>query len=157
MPTFLVAQIAIGLSYLAYYNSREKFRLDLFEKRYESYQNCLSVCSAILQHGDIPDAIKFVEERKKFESSVNKSFRGEGYSLSYFLFGPEIKKLYEELNLMYSHLSTYSNNTLSELSHEERIKQNLQKHEHVSKTWEIVKNLPHTFSKYFDMSEYVKR
>ena len=157
LPTFFVAVIATALSGLSYINARDKVRLELFKQRYETYQSCLSVCRAILIHGDIPNAKKFAEDRQNFEKAVNRSFRGEGFHLSSFLFGPDVKPLFDQLNSMYSHLSTYSSSTLREMDPAQSEKAAREKFEYFSRVWDIVnKDLPNTFNRYLDMSDYKK-
>jgi len=97
-PTFCISVVALGFSYLSYYNSREKFRLDLFDKRYESYRNCMKFCSYIIQYGGLPDFENDGDARKEVELTMTQSFRGEGFHLATFLFGKNIGELYSDLN-----------------------------------------------------------
>ena len=48
LPIFFVSVVALGFTHLSYYNSREKFRLDLFDKRYEIYRNSVEFCKYII-------------------------------------------------------------------------------------------------------------
>lgn len=157
VPTFFLAWIASIFAYLSFNNVREKIRLELFEKRFSSYQGCLHVCSLILKNGNIPDAKKFLEEREAFEKSANESFRGYGYHFSYFLFGNDIKDLYNEVNRIYSHLSAYSDKAISELHGERRLEAIEKRHKYLERTWEITQQMPASFSKYLDMGDYVKK
>ncbi len=57
---------------------------------------------------------------------------------------------------MYSHLSTYSSNTLREMDSKHSQEAIQKNHEYLGRTWEIVNEMPNIFSKYFDMTDYVK-
>ena len=157
LPTFFVAVIALGLSYLSYINARDKVRLDLFKQRFESYQHCLNVCSIILRHGKMPEAEKFLKDREAFEKSAHESFRGTGYHYSYFIFGKDIRDLYEEINTMYAFLSAHPDSNFGTASDIERQDSIEKKYRYLRRTLEIIDQMPIMFSKYLDMSKYIQK
>jgi len=154
-PTFCVSVVALGFSYLAYYNSREKFRLDLFEKRYESYRNCMKFCSYLIQFGGLPDYEKDSDARKDVELIAAQSFRGEGYHLATFLFGKDVAELYGELNKIYAFFSAHPDYVIRQTPDNGRVKEIMDmKFEHIRYMNDILNRMPEIFSKYMNFSRY---
>lgn len=101
--------VAVVFSFLAYQHAKDRFRLDLLEKRWEIYQEILQSCSIVLTHGGLPkhgtdkgrneDIIKALQ-------SAHKSFRGIGHHKMKSLFGPEIYGKMDELNKAYAFFVT---------------------------------------------------
>jgi hypothetical protein len=60
-------------AFLAYKYNKEKFRLDLFEKRWEVYENISIFCSILLRYSRAPDK---QEDIKKASEAMHKSFLG---------------------------------------------------------------------------------
>ena len=155
LPTFFVSVVALGFTHLSYYNSREKFRLDLFDKRYEIYRNSVEFCKYIIRYGGLPDAEKQKDARRDFESIVNQSFQRDGDHLATFLFGDDIADLYNKFNKIYAFFSTYSINVIREISDpEERNRIQLLKFEHLKYLNDIVTKMPDIFSKYMNFSKF---
>lgn len=85
---FLTPMIAIIATYIAYQqhkSSKEKFRFDLYEKRFQVYHSIMQLLGSIISTGKVLD-----EEMKKFLISTSESE---------FLFEDDIR---EYLDLIYS-------------------------------------------------------
>ena len=83
-PTLSVAFVAVFFSAYAYKCSKEKFRLDLQERRWILYSNLMIFCSFISMHGRFP--YKNIKHEPDLDhqfhkalDAANHSFRGEGY------------------------------------------------------------------------------
>jgi len=151
IPTFLVSCIALSFSYYAYLFSKEKFRLDLFEKRWEVYIATLEFCSLVMKYGQIPKHSEDKTRNKEVLDALvaaQNSFRGVGYHKMRSLFGEDIYNLMEELNSAYSWLYSHSRkNTYTD--EESEIEDN-----HIRFIWETVKNLPELFRPYVYFGDY---
>ena len=53
LPATFFSATTAAFSYLAYKFSKEKFRLDLFDKRWVVYENTLEFCSRVTQQGSL--------------------------------------------------------------------------------------------------------
>src|SRR5262249_38609200 len=98
LPTTIFSTGTLVFAYFAYRFSREKFRLDLFEKRFAVYEATLAFCSRAMQ-GPLravrPDQRIAVQEALK---SAEASFRGIGYHKARALFGKDIQNLLDRIN-----------------------------------------------------------
>jgi len=107
-PTLIISCLALGFSFHAYKFSKEKFRLDLLDRRWEIYLEVLKFCSGVMTHGGLPRHDKNDEERNESVvnalKAANASFRGMGYHKARSLFGPEIHEEFEKLNEAYAWL-----------------------------------------------------
>jgi len=109
-PTFSIAFAALYFSYLAYKYSREKFRLDLFEQRYEIYTHIVTFCSSVTSNGVLyfkeGEDKRISESKVKGWKSAEESFRGLGYHKQKMLFGEDIQEVMESLNSCFAQLTT---------------------------------------------------
>lgn len=110
IPTFSIACVAVVFSYLAYKYTKEKFRLDLMEKRWEIYLNVTKFCSSVTSNGVLH--IKEGESSSTIKSKINgikaaeESFRGLGWHKYKMLFGDDIDKVMNDLNSCFAQLTT---------------------------------------------------
>jgi len=133
LPTFFVSLISLSVVYGTAQDSKNKLRLELFEKRYEIYEDLIKFASNALMYGNI---------NEDAEKAAHESFRGLKYHKSQFLFGDDIKDYFYELNKSYSHL--VSHKTINNKS-----EQQIEKwYEHLEKVQDIVKNAPELFKPY---------
>lgn len=93
IPTMTFSAIAAGFAYQAYKYTKEKFRLDLFEKRMSLYE----------------DLYKEVGQISVGSQRMPVATGGINHNKFYFLFGKEIENLIVEINgtLMELNFSTY--------------------------------------------------
>ena len=155
LPTFFVTIITLGFSYLAYYNAREKFRLELFEKRLESYINFYDVCELIVSYGKIPDPKDYPKDHDVLTKAASKSIIGDGRHLTYFLFGDDVKSKYVEVSEIYERLKSRSvkydvHGNISKTDDEENTKD-------IVRVFQIQRLLPELFSKYLNMKSHYQR
>ncbi len=105
IPATIISSIALGFSFYAYIFSRERFRLDLLNKRWEIYEQVLKFCSVVVTHGGLPKHSDNESINKSVITGLeaaHESFRGIGIHKAKSLFGPEIHKKLEELNAHYA-------------------------------------------------------
>jgi hypothetical protein len=105
IPATIISSIALGFSFYAYIFSRERFRLELLNKRWEIYEQVLKFCSVVAIHGGLPKHSDDESINKSVISGLeaaHESFRGIGIHKAKSLFGPEIHKKLEELNAHYA-------------------------------------------------------
>ena len=113
VPATVLGGITALLSYAAYHFSREKVRLDLFDKRWEIYEETLKFCSAVTQEGTLKIGKDNEAQIAGAIKSAHSSFRGIGFHRASALFGDDVQQLFDELNRSYSWLVTYSDRTIS--------------------------------------------
>lgn len=107
--TLFLSFVAALLAALAYFNTRERFRLDLFEKRWPIYEGVVRICSIVQAFGGVPIPARYqgdrdefrVERSRELADLLNENLRGLGYHKSKSLFGPELTY---ELNKLHNHL-----------------------------------------------------
>jgi hypothetical protein len=152
IPSVVFGAVAIFFSYHAYLFSRERFRLDLFEKRWEVYQRTLEFCSQVIKYGGLPrhsDNEKRNEDIIKALSSAHESFRGIGHHKTRSLFGSEIYNHFEKLNNSYSWLLSFGlkeGGDKAALAKEEG--------EHLKFIWQTIEQLPNLFKPYLYFGDY---
>lgn len=143
VPTVVFGAITAILSYLAYRFSREKVRLELFDKRWAIYEETLKFCSLVTEQGTLRYTADNKDQIESAIKSAHSSFRGIGLHRASALFGPEIQKLFDDLNKSYSWLVTYSDQSNGRDSNWP------QKHYHHLKfIWDTVQALPDVFKPY---------
>ena len=94
LPSVILGCITTIFAFCAYKYTKEKFRLELFEKRWEVYENINKFCSIVLKYGDLPKIgkpeDKNYEERRQdiieYQNAAGNSFRGKGFHLKNLLF-----------------------------------------------------------------------
>jgi hypothetical protein len=150
-PATLFSVVAICFSYHAYRFSKEKFRLDLFEKRFEIYQNILEFCSIIATYGNLPIGDHNKEERIRFQQAADASFRSTGFHKTRSLFGEDIYEICLKLNKSYAFFLTYSDRSIR--NPEAYTKEWLENMTFMQNT---IDRLPIIFEAYISFGEYKK-
>ena len=112
LPVFFVSLISAGVVYGNAQDSKNKLRLELFQARYEIYEDLIKFCSHVLQQGDI---------KEDGWKAAENSFRGLKYHKSSFLFGEEIEKYFREINHSFAHVVSFNNNSPEWLEHTTKI------------------------------------
>jgi hypothetical protein len=110
VPTSFGAIATAMFAFLAFRFSKEKFRLDLFERRWSVYENTWKFCSLALTQGKLHADGKNDETIEKALDAADKSFRSEGHHRSQLLFGPDIAEVMAELNAIYARLRSRGQN-----------------------------------------------
>lgn len=93
IPTVVFGAVTVYFSFWAYRFSHDKFRLDLFEKRWAIYEQTLKFCSIVTRHGGLES---LADKQDEFESAVTaaqNSFQGIGFQKAQVLFGDDIKEV----------------------------------------------------------------
>ncbi|MCB9989224.1 MAG: hypothetical protein H6868_10440 [Rhodospirillales bacterium] len=140
--------VAVVFSFLAYMHARERFRLDLLEKRWQVYEKVLEFCSRVTEYGGLP---KHGDDGDRNQAIINaliaanESFRGIGYHKARSLFGPEIHRKFDELSKAYAFFVTYS-----DISHDKID----EKHKKLMFVWETIKELPDLFKPYVYFGDF---
>jgi len=98
VPQFWVSILVLGISYWGLVYTRERLRLDLFEKRFAIYDNLLTYCSSLMQLGTLEHTPERAAEVEAAINAAHESFRGLGFHKAKALFGPDIEKLLNDMN-----------------------------------------------------------
>lgn len=109
VPQLWVSFIAVCLTYWACLFTKEKFRLDLLDKRFEIYERTLEFCGLVTTAGTLHPKDDDKGVVLAAIQAAEKSFRGIGYHKARALFGPEVSELFEKLNNSYAYLSAFGN------------------------------------------------
>jgi hypothetical protein len=148
IPATIFTFLATLFAYTGLYYTKEKFRLDLYEKRFEIYCKTLDFCSLIMTHGGMPRE-RHQEHIDNAVLAAKGSFAGIGYHQTRALFGSDIADLFEKLNRTYAWLSTYDEPL--DLDHHVWAKR---KHDSILFIWETVEKLPEIFKPYVYFGNY---
>ncbi len=144
-PTFLTASLAACFSYQALQYTREKFRLDLFEKRYEVYLNIwtfLDFCIQMGRMGFLQDEIN--DNAHRLRCLSNDALYRIGSHKSRLLFGKEISDFLVAIRKVYAYWSSFP------LTSENSEKKAQDMMFFVSS----IENLPQIFAPYISFAEY---
>lgn len=147
IPTTLLSSIAVAFSAYAYKFSKEKFRLDLLDRRWEIYEQVLKFCSVAVTHGGLP---KRSEDESINQSVISgleaahESFRGIGIHKTKSLFGPEVHEKFEQLNKMYAWFVTRPRT-------EDWVER---EHQYLGDILKIIEELPVIFRPYIYFGDY---
>jgi hypothetical protein len=147
LTNYTLLIITTIFAFLAYKYNKEKFRLELFEKRWEVYRNIAKFCSNAAIYGDLspkPDNEDKEKVRKEAYDAMGKSFKGEGYHLRSLLFSNDMEDTFEELNQAYAFLS----------SHYLPSNQPFEGRDHLLKLSKIYEDLPNLFKPYLYFGDY---
>jgi hypothetical protein len=88
---------------MAFYHAREKFRLDLFEKRWEIYVGTQKVLSSLKSELNQKTEQEVIE---KIWENAEQAFRHIGWHKANLLFDKDITSLLEEINKIFSEMTT---------------------------------------------------
>ncbi len=152
LPSVILGCITAIFAFCAYKYTKEKFRLELFEKRWEVCQHINVFCSIVIKYGDLPKLgkpeDKDYEERKQdiieYQNAAAKSFKGEGYHLRSLLFSKDTEDTFKKLNEAYGFLSNpylHSNDPYTA-------------EDHILKLSRIYEDLPELFKPYLYFGDY---
>jgi len=147
LPSVILGCITAIFAFCAYKYTKEKFRLELFDKRWEVYRNIAKFCSNAAIYGDLspkPDNEDKEKIRKEAYDAMGKSFKGEGYHLRSLLFSNDVEDTFEELNQAYAFLS----------SHYLPSNQPFEWSDHLLKLSKIYEDLPNLFKPYLYFGDY---
>ena len=134
-------------AFLAYKYNKEKFRLELFEKRWEVCQNIAKFCSIAAIYGNLfhePENEDKKKDLKEAYDAMGKSFKGEGYHLRSLLFSKDVEDTFKKLNEAYAFLSSYYLNS----------QQPFTGVEHLTNLSKIYEDLPELFKPYLYFGDY---
>jgi len=151
LPATFFSAITALFSYWAYKFSKEKFRLDLFDKRWEVYENTLEFCSRVTQQGTLRMRKDNQEEILAALKAAENSFRGTGWHKTRALFGEEIHTLFEQLNESYAWLSAYSERPSNSKESDEWPQK---MYDNSMFIWNTVQRLPDVFKPYIYFGDY---
>ena len=152
ISTIFISCVALFFSYCAYRFSRERFRLELLDKRWEVYEQVLKFCSVVMTHGGLPGHGNEDKNEWRNESvlsglkAAHESFRGIGYHKARSLFGEDIHDEFDRLNKTFAWLvSKPRPNDWVEIEHK-----------HIKYVIETATNLPKLFKPYVYFGDFKK-
>lgn len=151
LPATFFSATTAAFSFLAYKFSKEKFRLDLFEKRWAVYESTLEFCSRVTQQGSLRRTNDNEETIVAAVQAANNSFRGLGWHKTRALFGDDIYELFKKLNKSYAWLTAFSERPEDPI---QNAAWPLQMLEHSTFVWETVEKLPDVFKPYVYFGDY---
>lgn len=101
--TIVFGSITVFFSCGAYKHTKEKFRLELFEKRWISYEATLEFFNILVSKDGAPDpnSSDFQEHKEAWRKACY-SFRGKGLLKSKALFGKDVEVFLNKLNDAYN-------------------------------------------------------
>lgn len=153
VPTFIVACVAMWFSFFAYKFSKERFRLELFDRRWEIYLDTLKFCSMVIQFGVIPRHSNDKDKNQEVIEGLiaaEGAFRGIGYHKSKSLLGEDINEYFERLNKAYSWLWVHNDINYNRYSPEDFERES----EYLEQIFEVAQNLPDLFKPYVYFGDY---
>ncbi len=147
--TFFSVSTAL-FSHLAYKFAKEKFRLDLFDKRWAVYEHALEFCSRVTQQGTLIRRKDNEEAILAALKAAENSFRGTGWHKTRALFGNDIYQLFDQINKSYAWLSSFGDQPPQHRAADwpEKMEKNLMF------IWETVGKLPEIFKPYVYFGNY---
>ena len=137
-------------SYLALSFTREKFRLDLLERRWVIYENVLNFCSIASRNNTLSFSNKNIAEIKEAHDAAEQSFRGIGYHKNRSLFGEDMIPLFNEVDDYYIWLHGIYNQDTTE----DRKKWSSDLLQKLKRNSEIINSLPDIFKPYIYFGDY---
>ncbi len=147
IPTFIIASIALFFSHYAFLFSKEKFRLELLEKRWEIYEETLKFCSTVTTYGGLPKHSNDEDRNKQIISalqSAQQSFRGIGLHKARSLFDKDIIEKLNEINKHYAHFVSYQDEFDKERTNR------------LISVYKLIEDLPDLFKPYVYFGDYKK-
>ncbi len=147
----IFSTITLCFSYGAYQFAKEKFRLDLLDKRWEVYVHVLDFCSVVSSQGTLTGREDNIEVITTALQAAEQSFRGIGLHKTRALFGEDIQVLFEQLNEGYAYLSSFSESPSDPTERTEWAKR---KNQHVRFTHNTAGKLPEHFKSYVYFGDY---
>lgn len=155
IPSVLFSGLAAFFAFHAYLFTKEKFRLDLLEKRWSVYEETLKFCSTVLTYGGLPSYKDSPDKEAQNKAIIaaliaaDASFRGIGYHKTRSMFGKDIEDLFSKLNESYSWIVSHQN-----VSPAKAAEQAEEETKHLKFIWETVNTLPDLFKPYVYFGDY---
>ena len=147
LPTLWISVIAAGLSFNSYVYAKEKFRLDLLDKRWVIYEKTLEFCSVVIRHATLVPNERNQDSIFQGMQAAEACFRGIGYHKTLALFDADINDVFKKLNESYAWLSS---------GHTFQSDPNFaaNKNRHVMFVWDTANKLPDLFKPYVYFGDY---
>jgi hypothetical protein len=142
LGTTIFSTLTAVFAYLAYGFSKEKFRLDLFDKRFAIYEETLKFCSQVMAEGSA---------KEKAIMAAEGSFRGIGYHKAQALFGEDIHELFSRLNKSYAWLSAFAQAPSGSMTPDVWARAHT---EQLNFIWDTANKLPELFRSYMYFGDY---
>lgn len=155
IPPVLFSGLAAFFAFHAYLFTKERFRLDLLEKRWSVYEDTLKYCSTVLTYAGLPSYRDSPDKAAQNEAIIqaliaaDASFRGIGYHKTRSMFGKDIEELFSKLNESHSWIVSHQN-----VSTAKAAEQAAEEAKHLKFIWETVKTLPDLFKPYVYFGDY---
>ena len=151
VATTLFSLLTSIFAFLAYRYTKERFRLDLFEKRYPLYQAVVTYCSAVTAVGSLTS--QNPEDRDTIKQAIEaaqNSFQGIGFHKARALFGEDIHELFDKLHKTDVWLQVYGRGP-GQMPHSEWAQKMADESTFI---WETINRLPQTFRTYMYFGDY---
>lgn len=154
IPSVFFSGLAAFFAFHAYLFTKEKFRLDLLEKRWSVYEDTLKFCSTVMTYGGLPSYKDSSDKEGQNQAiiaaivSANESFRGIGYHKTRSMFGQDIHDLFSKLNESYSWIISHQN------VFPKNVEQINKESTHIKFIWETINALPDLFKPYVYFGDY---
>ncbi len=145
LPQAWVSVLTAVVGYLAFFYTREKLRLDLFDKRFAIYEKTLDYCSYMLAHASLEPTEANRAELQQALAAAGESFRGIGYHKSRALFGEDIAEIFRELNESFSFIVAFGPERAQARLNAQQIEEYWR---HVRRTVDLSQKLPEVFKPY---------
>jgi hypothetical protein len=107
VPQLWLSIVAAVFAFFALIYSKEKFRLDLLDRRFEIYQKALEFCTVIFEQGSLDPNERNREAIIHALQAAHESFRGIGHHKTKALFGEDVSVLFDKINKSFSYISTH--------------------------------------------------
>ncbi len=145
--TLILGSITSFFAFLAYLNTRHKFRLELLDKRWGVYRATTEFCGLVFRYGRIPrygdDGVDEAE-LDRLHNAAHNSFRGEGFHLTKILFGKDIQEKFDELNLAYAWLVSFPPSSDNAEKHQQQMEIVIQ----------LTNEMPSLFAPYMNFGQF---
>jgi hypothetical protein len=151
LPPFFLTCVTAIFSFFAYKHAKEKFRLDLMEKRLEVYKNLMTFCSVVMTEGSLIANDQNGKNIERGHKAAHESFRGSGWHQTRILFGDDIETLFQQLNNSYSWLVSFDS---AESYGEKRNTWAKDRTQHLKFIIDTNTNLPNIFKPYIYFGFY---
>lgn len=142
IPATIFASLAAWFSFQALSYTREKFRLDLFEKRLEYYYDIAGYCSLVVERAPA----------SALTEAAHRAIRDRGGHKARLLFGKEIQELARNLDLGFS--AMLKSHWAHELTREEAEETLKTANDHRDQSLQILGDLHKQFRKYIYFGDY---
>lgn len=151
LPATFCTIITLHFSYYAYKFSKERFRLDLFDKRWEVYEKVLEFCSTVTSEGGLVANERNKEDISNAIKAAHNSFRGVGWHKTQALFGNDIHQHFDKLNESYAWLVSHKNPPRDETKRDKWAEDD---YSHTMFIWQTVNKMPELFKPYVHFGNY---